>query len=64
MQIESGERGECRRWRVKRPEQVAAVGVQHSRFVAKAHTGHRNRTPALYCQSSQQGASNIDIFIP
>jgi hypothetical protein len=25
---------------------VAAVGVQRSRIVGKAHTGHRNRIPA------------------
>ena len=28
---------------VKRPERVAAVGVQRSCAVSKAHTGHRNR---------------------
>jgi len=31
---------------MKRPERVAAVGVQRSRTDGKAHTGHRNRTPA------------------
>ena len=31
---------------VKGGERVAAVGVQRSRSVGKAHTGHRNRTPA------------------
>jgi len=29
---------------VKRPERVAAVGVQRSRVDGKAHTGHRNST--------------------
>ena len=28
---------------MKRPERVAAVGVQRRRAVAEAHTGHRNR---------------------
>ena len=31
---------------VKGGERVAAVGVQRSRSDGKAHTGHRNRTPA------------------
>ena len=31
---------------VKGGERVAAVGVQRSPAVGKAHTGHRNRTPA------------------
>ena len=44
--IESGERGERCRRQIKRPERVAAVGVQRSRSVGKAHTGYRNRTPA------------------
>ena len=44
--IESRERGERCRWQIKRPERVAAVGVQRSRSVGKAHTGYRNRTPA------------------
>ena len=39
----TGERWERRRWREERPERVAAVGVQRSRTVGKAHTGHRNR---------------------
>ena len=38
MQIESGERGERCRWQMKRPERVAAVGVQRSRSDGKAHT--------------------------
>jgi len=32
---------------VKRPERVAAVGVQRSRSAGKAHTGHRNRRTSL-----------------
>ena len=46
MQIESGERWERRRWRGKRPERVAAVGVQRSRFVGKVYTGYRNKERA------------------
>ena len=38
-----GERCDRRLWRVKGAERVAAVGVQRSRAVGKAHTGHRNR---------------------
>ena len=38
---------------VKRPERVAAVGVQRRRAVAKAHTGHRNRrTSWRLCRGS------------
>ena len=33
---------------VKGGERVAAVGVQRSPTVGKAHTGHRNRTPAPF----------------
>ena len=38
-----GERWERCRWQMKRPERVAAVGVQRSRTDGKAHTGHPNR---------------------
>ena len=34
----------------ERPERVAAVGVQRSRTVGKAHTGHRNRIAAYCCR--------------
>ena len=48
-----GERGEHRRWRMKRPERVAAVGGQRSRPVGEATTGHRNRAkqrlPMIRC---------------
>ena len=40
---ETGERRERCRGQMKRPERVAAVGVQRRRAVAEAHTGHRNR---------------------
>ena len=43
MIVGDGEQWERRLWRKKRPERVAAVGVQRSRTVGKAHTGHRNR---------------------
>jgi len=43
LPIFPGERSERRRWRIKRGERVAAVGVQRRRSDAKAHTGHRNR---------------------
>ena len=33
---------------VKGGERVAAVGVQRSRSVGKAHTGHRNRNFSFY----------------
>ena len=38
-----GERPDRRRWRIKGGERVAGVGVQRSRSVGKAHTGHPNR---------------------
>ena len=42
-----GERCERRQGREKGAERVAAVGVQRSRTVGKAHTGHRNRPPGV-----------------
>ena len=36
-----GKRGDCRRWREKGAERSAAVCVQRSRTIGKAHTGHR-----------------------
>ena len=42
-----GKRGERRRWREERPERSAAVGVQRSRFIGKAHTGLQNGAFAL-----------------
>ena len=39
-----GKRGDCRQWRKQGAECVAGVGVQRSRAVGKAHTGHPNRT--------------------
>ena len=48
-----GERADCRQWREEGGERVAAVGVQRSRTVGKAHTGHRNRrTSWLRCRES------------
>ena len=38
-----GEQADCRLWREEGGERVAAVGVQRSCAVSKAHTGHRNR---------------------
>ena len=65
---------------VKGGERVAAVGVQRSPAVGKAHTGHRNRTPApkrevplgaplflLYLRSRTEGVSpvgNARRFLP
>jgi len=40
------EQGERCRWQMKRPERVAAVGVQRRRTVGKAHAGHRNSKTA------------------
>ena len=36
------ERWERCRWQIQRPERVAAVCMQRSHIVGKAHTGHRN----------------------
>ena len=45
-----GERWAHRLRRIKRPERVAAVCVQRSRIVGKAHTGHRNRRQRRGCR--------------
>ena len=45
MQIESGERGERRLWRMKRPERVAAVDKIEDQRKPEDFVGHRNRTP-------------------
>ena len=45
--MSGGERCDRCRWQMKGAERVAAVGVQRSRTVGKAHTGHRNRTVAV-----------------
>ena len=43
MQIESGERGERRRWREERPERVAAVDKIEEKRKPEDFIGHRKR---------------------
>ena len=56
------ERGERCRWQMKRPERVAAVGVQRSCAVGKAHTGHRNSKTDECISSPTGGTPKFNLF--
>ena len=47
-QVEFSACGKCNIVACALTKRVAAVGVQRSPAVGKAHTGHRKRTPAYY----------------
>ena len=49
----TGSDGSAAQRQKKRPERVAVVGVQRSRTVGKAHTGHRNRRTSSHQRRGQ-----------
>ena len=52
-----GERADCRRWRKKGGERVAAVGKKQACFSSEVSAGNRNRgSNALLCDSDLQPA--------
>ena len=46
---------------MKRPERVAAVGVQRSRFVGKAHTGNRHRIASALGMTEETVGADVSI---